>query len=157
MKQAGLIAAAVLAATALVYLQRDQGGGQGGVQRAQPALPESAEPRKSAAPPQTADGAADAVASSKATPDPVLASELQAALGELAAAESALRDSERDVAELEAIIDDIRSRGEDPADNFSLAVEKFQPAFFRFQDAAAAYEEAQQRVDAARAAMRAGG
>ncbi|MEL7043790.1 MAG: hypothetical protein AAGL66_02055, partial [Pseudomonadota bacterium] len=107
MKQAGLMTAAILAVIALVYLRGEQG--------AQPELPDSAALPETVEPPGPTASEAEAtepappigISGGEATTNPELVSELQAALAQLAVAESALRDSERDVAELEAMIDEI--------------------------------------------------
>lgn len=62
----------------------------------------------------------------------------------------ALEASERDIEKLEAFVEEIEARGEDPADYAGEAMEQFQPAFFRFEDASAAFERAELLEQAAR-------
>lgn len=59
-------------------------------------------------------------------------------------AQAALDALEPEVAALEAKIEEIEARGEDPADYPEIAMDEFRPSFFRYQDAAAALEEAEQ-------------
>ena len=68
---------------------------------------------------------------------------LDAAIEMRQAAERKLLDSERDVEELEAYLDEIEARGEDPVDYADEGMEKFQPAFFAWQDAMQELEQAE--------------
>ncbi|MEE4279429.1 MAG: hypothetical protein V2I82_13255 [Halieaceae bacterium] len=79
--------------------------------------------------------------------------EVAASVSAFEQAEALLQASEQEVEDLEIMIEQIKARGEDPADNLDLALERFQPAFFRFQDAAAAYESAERRLETARSAL----
>lgn len=72
--------------------------------------------------------------------------ELQAALGlavkEREDAEEALRVLELEVGALESQLDDIETRGDDPADVQDETLDSFQAMFANYQDTIMAYEEA---------------
>lgn len=68
-------------------------------------------------------------------------------------AEQQLDASERDVERLEAFVEEIRARGEDPADFADEGLEQFQPAFLRYEQAFAAFEEAERVEQLARARL----
>ncbi|MEN7341296.1 MAG: hypothetical protein AAAFM81_00080 [Pseudomonadota bacterium] len=82
-----------------------------------------------------------------------LESALAAAIEMREAAERKLEESERDVEALEAYLDEIEARGEDPVDYADEGIEKFQPAFFAWQDAMQEFEQAEIMEAEARRAL----
>lgn len=64
-----------------------------------------------------------------------LKSALRALTAERESAEAALQQSERDITELERFIDEIKARGEDPAEYADEGLAMFQPAFQAYQNA----------------------
>jgi hypothetical protein len=64
-----------------------------------------------------------------------LQSTLRDVVTQRASAEADLQQAERDVTELERFIDEIKARGEDPADYADEGLAMFQPAFYAYQNA----------------------
>ncbi len=68
---------------------------------------------------------------------------LQAVVVERKSAEAQLQQAERDVTALEQFIEEIKARGEDPADYAEEGLALFQPAFSAYQDAFSKLERAE--------------